>query len=172
MSLDLKTLVGTLERSSRGALERAAQRCLQLTHFEVEIEHLLLELIDIEGGDLACVLPHFALERDALIAEINRALEKFKRGNTRTPSFSRNLVMLHAGCACSVHRRAAGAAGQFGHPAAGVARKRCDVRAVVGQRAVDPARLARRVAHESESVARSVERTRCGAVRRSHRRAV
>ena len=94
MSLDLKTLVGTLERSSRGALERAAQRCLQLTHFEVEIEHLLLELIDIEGGDLACVLPHFALERDALIAEINRALEQFKRGNTRTPSFSRNLVML------------------------------------------------------------------------------
>jgi type VI secretion system protein VasG len=94
MSLDLKTLVGTLERSARGALERAAQRCLQLTHFEVEIEHLLVELIDIEGGDLACVLPHFALERDALIAEINRALEKFKRGNTRTPSFSRNLVML------------------------------------------------------------------------------
>ncbi|SOE98734.1 type VI secretion system protein VasG [Burkholderia sp. OK233] len=94
MSLDLKTLVGALERSARGALERAAQRCLQLTHFEVEIEHLLVELIDIEGGDLACVLPHFALERDALIAEINRALEKFKRGNTRTPSFSRNLVML------------------------------------------------------------------------------
>jgi type VI secretion system protein VasG len=94
MSLDLKTLVGTLERSTRGALERAAQRCLQLTHFEVEIEHLLLELIDIEGGDLASVLPHFALERDALIAEINRALEQFKRGNTRTPSFSRNLVML------------------------------------------------------------------------------
>jgi type VI secretion system protein VasG len=60
MSLDLKTLVGTLERSTRGALERAAQRCLQLTHFEVEIEHLLLELIDIEGGDLACVLPHGA----------------------------------------------------------------------------------------------------------------
>jgi type VI secretion system protein VasG len=94
MSLDLKTLVGTLERSTRGALERAAQRCLQLTHFDVEIEHLLLELIDIEGGDLACVLPHFALERDALITEINRALEQFKRGNTRTPSFSRNLVML------------------------------------------------------------------------------
>lgn len=94
MSLDLKTLVGTLERSARSALERAAQRCLQLTHFEVEIEHLLLELIDIEGGDLACVLPHFALERDALIAEINRALENFKRGNTRTPSFSRNLVVL------------------------------------------------------------------------------
>ncbi|MEQ5843493.1 type VI secretion system ATPase TssH [Paraburkholderia acidicola] len=94
MSLELKTLVDPLERSTRGALERAAQRCQQLTHFEVEIEHLLLELIDIEGGDLACVLPHFTLERDALTAEINRAFEQFKRGNTRTPSLSRNLVLL------------------------------------------------------------------------------
>jgi type VI secretion system protein VasG len=94
MSIDLKTLVGMLEGASRAALERAAQRCLQRTHFHVEIEHLLLELIEIEGGDFACVLPRFALERDALVAEINRALEQFKRGNTRTPAFSTNLVLL------------------------------------------------------------------------------
>ena len=94
MSIDLKTLVGSLEDASRAALERAAQRCLQQTHFHVEIEHLLLELIDIEGGDFACVLPRVPLERDALIAEINQSLEQFKRGNTRTPAFSTNLVLL------------------------------------------------------------------------------
>ncbi|TCK36206.1 type VI secretion system protein VasG [Paraburkholderia sp. BL8N3] len=94
MTLDLKTLVAKLDRPARSALERAAQACLRQTHFDVEIEHLLLELIDIEGGDLACVLPHFSLERDALIAEIRAALEQFKRGNTRTPSFSAKLVML------------------------------------------------------------------------------
>jgi type VI secretion system protein VasG len=94
MSIDLKTLVGSLEDASRAALERAAQRCLQQTHFHVEIEHLLLELIDIEGGDFACVLPRVPLERDALIAEINGSLEQFKRGNTRTPAFSTNLILL------------------------------------------------------------------------------
>ena len=94
MTIDLKTLVGSLERPARSALERAAQRCLRQSHFDVEIEHLLLELLDIEGGDLACVLPRFGLERDVLIGEINLALEQFKRGNTRTPSFSSNLVML------------------------------------------------------------------------------
>jgi type VI secretion system protein VasG len=94
MTLDLKTLVGKLERPARDALERAAQACLRHTHFDVEIEHLLLELLDIEGGDLACVLSHFGLERDTLIAETRTALEKFKRGNPRTPSFSTNLVML------------------------------------------------------------------------------
>ena len=94
MSIDLRTLVAKLERPVRAALERAAQSCLRQTHFEVEIEHLLLEMLDIEGGDLACVLPHFNLERDAVIAEIRVALEQFKRGNTRTPAFSRNVVLL------------------------------------------------------------------------------
>ena len=94
MSIDLKTLVAKLERPVRAALERAAQSCLRQTHFEVEIEHLLLEMLDIEGGDLACVLPHFNLERDVVIAEIRSALEQFKRGNTRTPAFSRNVVLL------------------------------------------------------------------------------
>ncbi|QCP53531.1 type VI secretion system ATPase TssH [Trinickia violacea] len=94
MALDLKTLVGKLERPARSALEKAAQRCQRQTHFHVEIEHWLLELIDIEGGDLACLLPHFGLERDTLIAEINNALEQFKRGNTRMPAFSANLVLL------------------------------------------------------------------------------
>jgi len=94
MTIDLKTLVGKLERPARHALERAAQACLRQTHFDVEVEHLLLELLDIEGGDFACVLPHYGLERDTLIAEMRAALEKFKRGNMRTPSFSANLVML------------------------------------------------------------------------------
>ncbi|WP_207005585.1 type VI secretion system ATPase TssH [Trinickia mobilis] len=94
MSIDLKTLVGKLERPARSALEKAAQRCQRETHFHVEIEHWLLELIDIERGDLACVLPHFGLERDTLSAEINNALEQFKRGNTRMPAFSANLVLL------------------------------------------------------------------------------
>jgi type VI secretion system protein VasG len=94
MTIDLKTLVAKLERPARAALERAAQSCLRQTHFEVEIEHLLLEMLDIESGDLACVLPHFNLERDTLIAEIRAALEQFKRGNTRTPAFSRNVVLL------------------------------------------------------------------------------
>ena len=44
MAIDLKTLIGKLERPARAALERAAQRCLRQTHFAVEIEHLLIEL--------------------------------------------------------------------------------------------------------------------------------
>ncbi|TDQ92526.1 type VI secretion system ATPase TssH [Paraburkholderia silvatlantica] len=93
MTLDLKTLVARLEREPREALERAAQQCLRETHFVVEIEHWLLALAEPEGGDLACVLPHFGVDRAALGAEIRIAIARFKRGNTGMPSFSPDLLV-------------------------------------------------------------------------------
>lgn len=47
--MELASLIGRLNPDNRRALERAAQRCLQRGHHYVEIEHLLLELLDIEG---------------------------------------------------------------------------------------------------------------------------
>lgn len=92
--MELASLIGRLNPDNRRALERAAQRCLQRGHHFVEIEHLLLELLDIEGGDFAFLLPRFGLERDALTAEINKALELFKAGSTRTPALSSHTLGL------------------------------------------------------------------------------
>ncbi len=92
--MELAALIGRLNPDCRRALEHAAQRCLQRTHHYVEIEHLLLELLDIDGGDFACLLPRFGLERDALVAEINLSLELFKAGNTRTPALSAHTIGL------------------------------------------------------------------------------
>lgn len=92
--MELASLIGRLNPDNRRALERAAQRCLQRGHHYVEIEHLLLELLDIEGGDFAFLLPRFGLERDALSAEINKALDLFKAGSTRTPALSSHTLGL------------------------------------------------------------------------------
>ncbi|WP_236177677.1 MULTISPECIES: type VI secretion system ATPase TssH [Pseudomonas] len=92
--MELASLIGRLNPDNRRALERAAQRCLQRGHHFVEIEHLLLELLEIEGGDFAFLLPRFGLERDALTAEINKALELFKAGSTRTPALSSHTLGL------------------------------------------------------------------------------
>ena len=92
--MELASLIGRLNPDNRRALERAAQRCLQRGHHFVEIEHLLLELLDIEGGDFAYLLPRFGLERDALTAEINKALDLFKAGSTRTPALSSHTLGL------------------------------------------------------------------------------
>ncbi|POA48765.1 type VI secretion system ATPase TssH [Pseudomonas sp. MPR-ANC1] len=92
--MELASLIGRLNPDNRRALERAAQRCLQRGHHFVEIEHLLLELLDIEGGDFAFLLPRFGLERDALTVEINKALDLFKAGSTRTPALSSHTLGL------------------------------------------------------------------------------
>ena len=92
--MELASLIGRLNPDNRRALERAAQRCMQRSHHYVEIEHLLLELLDIEGGDFACLLPRFGLERDAVATETNKALDLFKSGSTRTPALSAQTIGL------------------------------------------------------------------------------
>ena len=80
-------------RALTGNATRAAQQCLRETHFVVEIEHWLLALAETEGGDFACVLPHFGVDRAALTAEIRAAVARFKRGNTGMPSFAPELLV-------------------------------------------------------------------------------
>jgi len=92
--MDIAALISRLNNPCRDAMERAAQRSQQRTQHFVEIEHLLLELLDIDGGDLAFLLPALKLQRDTLTTELNVALDSFKTGNTRNPLLSRQLVAL------------------------------------------------------------------------------
>ena len=50
MNINLKSLVGKLNQNTRAALEAAAGLCLSRTHYDIEIEHLLLKLLDDAGG--------------------------------------------------------------------------------------------------------------------------
>ena len=44
--MNLKSLIGKLNETTRGALEAAAGLCLARTHYDIEIEHYLLKLMD------------------------------------------------------------------------------------------------------------------------------
>ncbi|MDT3717929.1 type VI secretion system ATPase TssH [Pseudomonas oryzihabitans] len=90
--MELGELISHLNAPCRQALERAAQRCMGLTHHQVEVEHLLLELLDIRGGDLAVLLPRCGLSREEVEAELQHTLQLFKAGSTRTPSLGSHLV--------------------------------------------------------------------------------
>ena len=50
-AIDLKQLVGRLNDPCRRALEAAAGMTLSRTHYNVEIEHWLLTLVDRADGD-------------------------------------------------------------------------------------------------------------------------
>ena len=92
--MDLKALVERLDPTCREALEAAAGLTLSRTHYNVEIEHWLLKLMEPADGDVAVILDRFAVDPGRLEAELNRTLDRMKTGNGRAPALSPNLVKL------------------------------------------------------------------------------
>ena len=50
--MELKSLIGKVNETTRGALEAAAGLCLSRTNYDIEIEHYLLKLMDIHGHNV------------------------------------------------------------------------------------------------------------------------
>lgn len=85
---NLKSLIGKLNDPCRRAMELASGLCLSQTHYEVEVEHFLLKLLDIPDTDLNRILRYFEISETRLVSDLTRALEGFKTGNARNPALS------------------------------------------------------------------------------------
>ncbi|MFL9979040.1 type VI secretion system ATPase TssH [Paraburkholderia graminis] len=94
MSTSLNTLIAKLNPTCRQAALLAANNCLARGHYEVDLEHLLLALLDEPASDVALVLRASRVDSHALRADIERELQRLKNGNTRTPVFSKHLIDL------------------------------------------------------------------------------
>jgi type VI secretion system protein VasG len=94
MSTPLKTLIAKLNPTCRQATERAASNCLSRGHYEVDLEHLFLALLDEPASDASLVLRASRIDTHALRADLERELQRLKTGNTRTPVFSVHLIAL------------------------------------------------------------------------------
>jgi type VI secretion system protein VasG len=88
MAVNLRALIGKLNDTTRNALEAAAGLCLSRTHYDVEVEHYLMKLLDSSSADLAAILKHFEVDKSRLAAELTRSLDKLKSGNARNPALS------------------------------------------------------------------------------------
>jgi len=91
-AVELKALVGKLSELPRRALEAAAGQTLRRTHYNVELEHWLLALMDRGDGDVPSILRRFEIDAGRLGADLNRALDRLKTGNARPPGLSPDLV--------------------------------------------------------------------------------
>lgn len=85
---NLKSLIGKLNSACRKSLESAAGLCLSHTHYDVELEHFFIKLLDINDTDLQKILRYFEINESHLIGDLTRAIEEFKTGNARTPALS------------------------------------------------------------------------------------
>jgi type VI secretion system protein VasG len=92
MTANLKGLIGKLNDTTRNALEAAAGFCLARTHYDIEVEHFLLKLLDSTDSDFPRILKQFGIDKSRFTGDLTRSLDKLKSGNARTPSFSPSLT--------------------------------------------------------------------------------
>ncbi len=86
MGVNLKSLIGKLNGPTRSALESAAGLCLSRTHYDIEVEHYLMKLMEAADTDLSRIFYRFEINQSKLSAELTRSLDKLTSGNARTPS--------------------------------------------------------------------------------------
>ena len=111
INIDLKSLVGKLNEQTRNALEGAAGLCLSRTHYNVEIEHWLLKLLEISDSDILALLDKYEVDYGKFTQDLNKELDIIKSGNSRAPALSPSIVDLakNAWMLASV---------EYGHPQA------------------------------------------------------
>ena len=86
MEIDIRTLLSRLNPECKRAMEQAAELCVRQTHYNVDIEHLLMRLLENEAPDLKLILARFSIRPEAVQTQLQTSLDHFKRGNGRTPN--------------------------------------------------------------------------------------
>jgi type VI secretion system protein VasG len=94
MTTTLKTLISKLNDPVRTAAERAASLCVARGHYEVDLEHLFLALLEQPGSDFVLLCRHFDVSTAGLQRDLYVEIGGFKHGNSRTPVFSAHLPKL------------------------------------------------------------------------------
>lgn len=92
METNLRSLIEKFSQATRNTTEAAVGLCVSRTHYNVEIEHYLVKLLDDVDGDFAAIAKHFEIDRARLSGELMRALDRLKTGNARTPALSPDFV--------------------------------------------------------------------------------
>lgn len=88
VEVDLKRLVGRLNRFCTRALEAAAGNCVSRTNHEVTVEHLLQALLEDPNTDIQQTLQKFEIDPGRVNKALTRDLDNLKTGNAGRPVFS------------------------------------------------------------------------------------
>ena len=94
MSVNLKSLIGKLNSTTRGAVEDAAKLAMSRTNYYIEVEHFLRLLMDGTDNDFAYISNHFGLNPSRLTQEVDASIDKLKRGNARTPGIGDSVLKM------------------------------------------------------------------------------
>jgi type VI secretion system protein VasG len=94
ININLKSLIGRFNPVVRSSLEGAAGLAMSRTHYNVEIEHWLLKLLEEGDTDLITALERYEINLAHLARDLTQTLDRIKTGNSRPPALSPNVVDL------------------------------------------------------------------------------
>ncbi|MGZ8317769.1 MAG: type VI secretion system ATPase TssH [Telluria sp.] len=94
MDINLKTLIGKLNDTTRTATTRAAGICVGLGQYEVDVEHLFLALLERPNCDFVRIANQCGISLTGLETDLRNEIGRFQAGSSRTPVFSRHLPTL------------------------------------------------------------------------------
>lgn len=90
---NLKILITKLSGHARLCLEKSANSCIKNQNYEIEIEHLFLELLQQnELNDIKFLLKKYKIDEDNLINELRLSIQQLNKGNSRTPIFAKSII--------------------------------------------------------------------------------
>ena len=93
-TVNLKSLIGKLNSTCTRTLEGAAGLCLSRSNYNVEIEHWLLKLLEGSQTDIHAILKSFGVDVSRMTADLMKAIDRLKTGNSSQPLLSQHIVDL------------------------------------------------------------------------------
>lgn len=94
MSVNLKSLIGKLNSTTKSAVEGAAKLAMSRTNHYIEVEHFLRLLLDGTDNDFFYIANHYGVNADRLTQEVDVSIDKLKRGNARTPGIGEPVLKM------------------------------------------------------------------------------
>lgn len=92
---NLKILITKLSSCARLVLEKSANTCIAQRNYEIEIEHIFLEILhNQENNDVQLLLENYKISPLELMDDLKKSVAQLPKGNTRTPIFAKSIVRL------------------------------------------------------------------------------
>jgi type VI secretion system protein VasG len=92
--VDLKKLFDRLSPLASRALEMSIASCVKRTNYNVELEHWLAALLDVNESDYVRILESFEVDLSRLKSDLTKCLDRLKTGNAKSPSLSPDVIEL------------------------------------------------------------------------------
>ena len=92
--MEFDQLIKNMSAPARDVLEKSVALASSRSHFSIDIEHWLFEVLQSDDKDIAVIMSHFGISTDTLIHDVSNKIELIKTGNDGFPKISQDIARL------------------------------------------------------------------------------